>query len=191
MDVPLAPPVAKVLREAIDIGDTGYASRHGYADAVAGFASARWGWHDLPVADSRVLPDVMTGIVEVLRVSTDPRDVVIVTSPVYAPFFSYVERLQELLTQRPSGRLAQPQGTPAPALQTGPGIMLDVAKTPKGMGCHRSQRSMVIEHSTCTGAGHRIGPGPPSKPGNDSWAWMTDDLFLSRARPLPTVAPIQ
>jgi cystathionine beta-lyase len=38
MDVPLAPPVAKVLRQAIDIGDTGYASRHGYAEVVAGFA---------------------------------------------------------------------------------------------------------------------------------------------------------
>jgi cystathionine beta-lyase len=108
MDVPLAPPVAKVLREAIDIGDTGYASRHGYADAVAGFASARWDWHDLPVADSRVLPDVMTGIVEVLRVSTDPGDVVIVTSPVYAPFFSYVSHADRRIVEAPltsTGRL--------------------------------------------------------------------------------------
>lgn len=48
-DVPLAPPVAKVLSQAIDIGHTGYASRHGYADAVAGFAAARWCWLDLPV----------------------------------------------------------------------------------------------------------------------------------------------
>lgn len=108
MDVPLAPPIADVLRHAIDIGDTGYASRQGYADAVAGFASARWDWHDLPVADSRVLPDVMTGIIEVLRVSTDPGDCVIVTSPVYAPFFSYVSHADRRIVEAPltpTGRL--------------------------------------------------------------------------------------
>ncbi len=96
MDVPLAPPVADVLRHAIDIGDTGYASRYGYADAFAGFASARWGWHDVPVGDSRVMPEVMAGLVEVLRVSTDPGDSVIVTSPVYAPFYAYVPMLTAL-----------------------------------------------------------------------------------------------
>jgi cystathionine beta-lyase len=108
MDVPLAPPVAQVLRHAIDIGDTGYASRHGYAEAVAGFASARWDWHDLPVGDSRVLPDVMTGIIEVLRVSTDPGDCVIVTSPVYAPFFSYISHADRTIVEAPltpAGRL--------------------------------------------------------------------------------------
>src|SRR3954451_17635945 len=108
MDVPLAPPVADVLRQAIDIGATGYASRHGYAEAVAGFASARWDCHDLPVGDSRVLADVMTAIIEVLRVSTDPGDCVIVTSPVYAPFFSYVSHADRKIVEAPltpTGRL--------------------------------------------------------------------------------------
>lgn len=108
MDVPLAPAVAEALRHAIDIGDTGYASRQGYADAVAAFAAARWDWHDLPVADTRVLPDVMTGIIEVLRVSTDPGDAVIVTSPAYAPFFSYVSHADRTIVEAPltpAGRL--------------------------------------------------------------------------------------
>jgi len=108
MDVPLAPPVADALRHAIDIGDTGYAPRHGYAEAVAGFASTRWDWPDLPVTDTRVLPDVMTGIIEVLRVSTDPGDAVIVTTPVYAPFLSYVSHADRNIVEAPltpTGRL--------------------------------------------------------------------------------------
>ena len=108
MDVPLAPPVADAIRHAIDIGDTGYASRHGYAEAVAEFADSRWGWPDLPVAHTRVLAEVMTGIVEVLRVSTDPGDSVIVMSPVYAPFFSYIAHAGRHVVEAPltpGGRL--------------------------------------------------------------------------------------
>ena len=108
MDVPLAPPIAARLRRAIDLGDTGYASRVGYAEAVAGFAAARWNWPDVPIADTRVIPEVMTGIIEVLRVSTDPGDAVIVTSPVYAPFFSYVAHADRRIVEAPlteAGRL--------------------------------------------------------------------------------------
>jgi cystathionine beta-lyase len=108
MDVPLAPAVANALRQAVVIGDTGYASRHGYAEAVAGFASTRWDWPDLPISDTRVLPDVMTGIIEVLRVSTEPGDSVIVTTPVYAPFFSYISHADRIIAEAPltpTGRL--------------------------------------------------------------------------------------
>lgn len=108
MDVLLAEPIARTLHEAIDLGDTGYASRVGYAEAVAGFAAERWGWSDLPIADTRVVPDVMTGIIEVLRMSTTPGDAVIVTSPVYAPFFSYVSHADRRIVEAPltgAGRL--------------------------------------------------------------------------------------
>lgn len=90
MDVLLAEPIATALHRAVRTGDTGYSANAGYAEAVAAFAAQRWGWQDFPVGRTRVLADVMTGIVEVLRVSTDPGDHVVVTSPVYAPFFSYV-----------------------------------------------------------------------------------------------------
>src|SRR5699024_9649745 len=36
------------------------------------------------------VPDVMMGIVEVLRLLTRPGDAVVVTAPVYAPFFAFV-----------------------------------------------------------------------------------------------------
>ena len=35
MDVPLAPPVAAALAEAVALGDTGYAAGTGYAEALA------------------------------------------------------------------------------------------------------------------------------------------------------------
>lgn len=101
MDVLLAPPIADVLRHAIDIGDTGYASNQGYAEAVAHFAGQRWNWVNLPLEDTRVLADVMTAIVEVLRVSTREGDAVIVTSPVYAPFFSYVSHSGRKIVEAP------------------------------------------------------------------------------------------
>jgi cystathionine beta-lyase len=44
MDVPLAEPVAQALTEAIAIGDTGYPDGTPYAEALADFAAARWGW---------------------------------------------------------------------------------------------------------------------------------------------------
>ena len=90
MDVLLAPTVAHVLHTAIDIGDTGYPSGTAFAEAVGEFASRRWQWHDLEVSRTTLVPDVMLGVVETLRLITDPGDAVIVNPPVYAPFYAFV-----------------------------------------------------------------------------------------------------
>ncbi|MFC7329762.1 MalY/PatB family protein [Marinactinospora rubrisoli] len=90
MDVPLAPAVADAVHRAVDLGDTGYPYGTAYAEAVAAFAAARWGWDGLPVAHTAVVPDVMMGIVEVLRLVTGPGDAVVVCSPVYPPFYAFV-----------------------------------------------------------------------------------------------------
>ncbi|MCM6761522.1 aminotransferase class I/II-fold pyridoxal phosphate-dependent enzyme [Rathayibacter sp. ZW T2_19] len=93
MDVRLAPPIEEALHAALSSGDTGYASGAGFsalAEAVASFAAERWRWDGFPVGATRVFSDVMTGIVEVLEVSSSPGDAVVVASPVYAPFFSYI-----------------------------------------------------------------------------------------------------
>ncbi|SDK29600.1 MalY/PatB family protein [Streptomyces indicus] len=91
MDVPLAPAVADALRAAVDLGDTGYAcGGDGYARALADFAAARWGWQDLAVERTALVPDVMLGVVEVLRLVTRPGDAVVVCSPVYPPFYAFV-----------------------------------------------------------------------------------------------------
>ncbi|MDT0469458.1 MalY/PatB family protein [Streptomyces gibsoniae] len=90
MDVPLAPPIVEALHTTIDLGDTGYPHGSAYAEALAEFARARWGWEDLPIARTAIMPDVMMGIVEVLRLTTDPGDAVVVCSPVYPPFYAFI-----------------------------------------------------------------------------------------------------
>ncbi|OCB35631.1 cystathionine beta-lyase [Mycobacterium malmoense] len=90
MDVRLAPTVADALRRAIDLGDTGYPCGTAFADAVGEFASQRWQWHDLAVGRTAIVPDVMLGAVELLRLVTDRGDAVVVNPPVYAPFYAFV-----------------------------------------------------------------------------------------------------
>lgn len=88
MDVPQAPFLVRAVHDALVIGDTGYDRGTGYAAALAPFAQRRWGWTpDVPT--SRTLPDVMVAITEILRVLTAPGDAVVVTPPVYPPFYGF------------------------------------------------------------------------------------------------------
>ena len=75
---------------ALEAGDTGYPMGDEYGPALAAFAARRWGW-DVAVERTSVVADVMNGIVEVLRLVTEPGDPVVVTSPVYPPFYAFVE----------------------------------------------------------------------------------------------------
>lgn len=108
MDVLLAPQIATALEEAIGRGDTGYATGTRYAEAVSDFAARRWSWRGLDVAHTAVVPDVMAGVVEILRLITQPRDVVVVCPPVYAPFFAFVTHADRRIAEAPltpDGRL--------------------------------------------------------------------------------------
>lgn len=91
MDTVPAPAVVEAVTRALSDGDTGYpASGAPYVDAFVDFAADRWGWqHD--AARAVVVPDVMTGMRQVLSLVTDPGDVVVVNPPVYPPFFRCVE----------------------------------------------------------------------------------------------------
>ncbi|MFI1184595.1 MalY/PatB family protein [Streptomyces sp. NPDC020799] len=90
MDVPLAPAIADALHRAVTLGDTGYPYGTAYAEAFASFAARRWQWNGLRVENTAVVPDVMMGIVEILRLITSPGDAVVVCSPVYPPFYAFV-----------------------------------------------------------------------------------------------------
>lgn len=90
MDVSLAPAVTEAIVRAARTGDTGYPYGTAYAESVAAFAADRWGWDGLDPSRTAQVPDVMMGIVEVLRLLTRPGDAVVVTAPVYAPFFAFV-----------------------------------------------------------------------------------------------------
>ena len=89
-DFPLAPAVTAALQRAVEIGDTGYmASRTPLAEAFSDFASRRYGWEPDP-ARIRSTADVSMGIVEILRRVTQPGERVVVTPPVYPPFYDLV-----------------------------------------------------------------------------------------------------
>ncbi|WP_018255622.1 MalY/PatB family protein [Salinispora mooreana] len=103
MDVPLAPAVAEALQRAITLGDTGYAHPTGYAEAFGEFAAERWGWTDFSPGRTAVVPDVMLGIVEVLRLVTDPGDAVVVCSPVYPPFYAFTRHAGRQVVEAPLG----------------------------------------------------------------------------------------
>lgn len=91
MDFPLAPAIRDALREAVDLGDTGYISPHdaGAREAFAAFASDRWGWEPSPDRMGTTT-DVSVVIVESLRRLVRPGDGVVITPPVYAPFYDLV-----------------------------------------------------------------------------------------------------
>ncbi|AHH99459.1 MalY/PatB family protein [Kutzneria albida] len=100
MDTPLAEPVAAALTAAIGRGDTGYAKPGGLLEAFAGFAERRYGWRADP-AGMRLVPDVMTGIVEALGQVTAQGDAVVVNSPGYPPFFYWLERIGREVVRSP------------------------------------------------------------------------------------------
>lgn len=89
-DFPLAPAISRELASLVERGDTGYTPPDpGLARAYAAFAERRFGWTVDP-ARVRSTCDVMMGIVEVLRASIAPGDRVVVTPPVYPPFYDCI-----------------------------------------------------------------------------------------------------
>jgi len=121
MDVPLAPPIHAVLSRALELGDTGYAAGNAYAESFRDFAADRWGWRGVDIARTAVVPDVMTGIVEILRLVTRANDAVVVTAPVYPPFYAFVTHADRRIVEGLWPR--QPDGA-ARALCPGCGVIL-------------------------------------------------------------------
>ncbi|MFF4112973.1 MalY/PatB family protein [Streptomyces sp. NPDC001714] len=103
MDVPLAPAVVRAVTDAMELGDTGYPAGTAYAEALAAFAAKRWGWDGLDVARTAIVPDVMLGVVEMLRLVTGPGDPVVVNSPVYPPFYQFVGNMDRRVVEAPLG----------------------------------------------------------------------------------------
>jgi cystathionine beta-lyase len=108
MDVPLAEPVARALTAAVALGDTGYPTGTAYAEALAEFARKRWGWGGLAVKHTAIVPDVMLGVVEMLKLVSGPGDPVVVNCPVYPPFYQFVATMGRPILEAPldaDGRL--------------------------------------------------------------------------------------
>lgn len=108
MDVPLAEPIVRTLTDTIRRGDTGYPAGTAYAEALRDFAIERWGWDGVVVERTAIVPDVMLGVVEALRLLTVPGDQVIINNPVYPPFYSFIEHQDRHVREcalTPAGRL--------------------------------------------------------------------------------------
>ncbi|MBZ9641474.1 MalY/PatB family protein [Streptomyces sp. PSKA30] len=103
MDVPLAEPVVRAVTDALALGDTGYPAGTAYAEALADFAQKRWGWAGLAVERTAIVPDVMLGVVEMIRLVTGPGDAVVVNPPVYPPFFQFVTHMDRRVVEAPLG----------------------------------------------------------------------------------------
>ncbi|MEW2157751.1 aminotransferase class I/II-fold pyridoxal phosphate-dependent enzyme [Streptomyces sp. NPDC007189] len=103
MDVPLAGPVVRAVTDALALGDTGYPAGTAYAEALAAFAADRWNWDGIAVERTAIVPDVMLGVVEMIKLVTGPGDPVVVNPPVYPPFFQFVTHMDRRVIEAPLG----------------------------------------------------------------------------------------
>lgn len=90
MDFPIAPPIRELLMEMVSHSDLGYLGPiPEVALAFEDFASRRWGWA-LDPSQIHIVTDVGVGVVEVLRLFTSPGDRVLINTPVYHNFNTWI-----------------------------------------------------------------------------------------------------
>jgi cystathionine beta-lyase len=86
MDFDIAEPIAAAIRAALAISDCGYGHKGELGEAFAAFAGQRLRWPVDP-AQVFVVPDVMTGVAELIQAVTPSGAGVVINPPVYPPFF--------------------------------------------------------------------------------------------------------
>jgi bifunctional pyridoxal-dependent enzyme with beta-cystathionase and maltose regulon repressor activities len=86
MDFDLARPVIDAAAAALALGDCGYGHQGVLGEVFAAFAADRLGWAADP-ARVFAIPDVMTGLAEVIQALTPPGAGVVINPPVYPPFW--------------------------------------------------------------------------------------------------------
>ena len=145
MDFPLAPVIKAALHEAVERGDTGYVNPRdtGAREAFAGYASHTWGWSPNPERMG-VAADVSVVIVESLRRLIEPGAGVIITPPVYPPFFELLPEAGATVIEVPllddGGTYALDLGGIDQALAAGArGVLLCNPHNPVGLVHARDQ----------------------------------------------------
>lgn len=107
MDFPVAQPIRDVLREMVDHSDLGYLGPiPELGRAFAHFSQSRWGWK-ADASQVRVAADVGVGIVEILRVITNPGDKVMINSPIYPNFYTWCNETKLQLIDVPLTQFSQ------------------------------------------------------------------------------------
>lgn len=100
MDAHIAAPIVEAVHEALLNGDTGYPVGVACAEAMASFAADRWAWSFDPLTTAAVT-DVMTGIVELIRITSPDDEAIVVTPPIYPPFYSVARTLGRTVVAAP------------------------------------------------------------------------------------------
>jgi cystathionine beta-lyase len=90
MDFPVAAPIREFLHTMVDNSDMGYLCPiPELGTSFAAFAATRWKWTVDPT-HVRAATDVGVGVVEILRVFTNPGDSILISSPVYQNFYTWI-----------------------------------------------------------------------------------------------------
>jgi cystathionine beta-lyase len=91
MDFPIAKPIRDVLIDMIKRSDTGYSGiAPELPQAFANYAKRNWDW-TVNKEQFHLITDVGVAGVEVLRLWTTPGDKVVINSPVYLNFFTWLK----------------------------------------------------------------------------------------------------
>jgi cystathionine beta-lyase len=104
MDFPVAEPIKAILAEMVAHSDLGYLGP--IPELGLGFkkfAAQRWGW-DVDEKQVRLATDVGVAVVEILRVFTQPGDSILISSPVYHNFYTWINETRLTLVDAPFER---------------------------------------------------------------------------------------
>ena len=104
MDFPVADPIKAILTEMVAHSDLGYLGP--IPELGVGFkkfAAERWNW-SVDEKQVRAATDVGVAVVEILRVFTKPGDLILISSPVYHNFYTWINETQLNLVDVPFER---------------------------------------------------------------------------------------
>jgi len=112
MDFPVAEPIRALLTQMVAKSDLGY------LDVIPElglgfqkFAAERWGWNVDPL-QVRAATDVGVAVVEILRVFTKPGDSILISSPVYHNFYTWINETHLNLVDVPFERTGDESANP-------------------------------------------------------------------------------
>jgi cystathionine beta-lyase len=103
MDFPIAEPIRRALRRAVEDSDLGYPIHPAPTDVpeiVAARMQQRFGWCP-DVGCVEILTDVVQGMYVALQQFSEPGDGVVVQTPIYPPFLGSVRAMKRRLIENP------------------------------------------------------------------------------------------
>jgi cysteine-S-conjugate beta-lyase len=103
MDFDLAAPIVEAATAALAASDCGYGDKGELGEAFAAFASKRLRWSPDPDLIFAI-PDVMTGVAEMIQAVTPPGSAIVINPPVYPPFFYRLRFAQRRVVEAPLRR---------------------------------------------------------------------------------------